>query len=112
MTVVLRDAMTCLSKDIDPIVGAISYENPLNANTTLTINAGNKVITLLAKQIKLAIFKLDGREFGFIFKSTGYYANNNDKDFNKWNQGTKRMLRRELKPCFSNERDTRHGLAQ
>ena len=111
MTVVLRDAMTFLSKDIDAIVGAISYENPLNANTTLTINAGNKVITLL-QNMPMTKCKLDGKEFGFIFKSTGYYANNNDKDFNKWNQGTKRMLRRELKPCFSNERDTRHGLAQ
>ena len=43
MTVVLRDAMTFLSKDIDPIVGAISYENPLNANTTLTINSVSEV---------------------------------------------------------------------
>ncbi len=46
MTVVLRDAMTFLSKDIDPIVGAISYENPLNANTTYTVKfklaGGNK----------------------------------------------------------------------
>lgn len=100
MTVVLRDAMTFLSKDVDPIVGAVSYDKSLNTNTTLTIKTGNKVVTLLAKQVLLAIFKLDNKEFGFIFKGTPYHSDLNKEVFNKWNKATKKMLGRELKQCF------------
>ena len=100
MTVVLRDAMTFLSKDVDPIVGTVSYDKPLNANTTLTIKTGNKVVTLLAKQVLLAIFKLDNKEFGFIFKGTPYHSDLNKEVFNKWNKATKKLLGRELKQCF------------
>lgn len=109
MTVILRDAMTFLSKDGDPIVGAISYDKPLNTNTTLTIKTGNKVVTLLAKQVLLAIFKLDNKEFGFIFKGTAYHSGIDKKIFNKWNQYTKMILCRELKPCFKQiERGKEH----
>lgn len=100
MTVVLRDAMTFLSKDVDPIVGAVSYDKPLNANTALTIKTGNKVVTLLANQVLLAIFKLDNKEFGFIFKGTPYHSDLNKEAFNKWNKVTKKLLGRELKQCF------------
>ena len=100
MTVVLRDAMTFLSKDVDPIVGAVSYDKPLNTNTTLTIKTGNKVVTLLAKQVFLAIFKLDNKEFGFIFKGTPYHSDLNKEVFNKWNKATKKLLGRVLKQCF------------
>lgn len=100
MTVVLRDAMTFLSKDSGPIVGAISYDKPLNANTTITIKTDSKVITLMAKQILLSIFKLDNKEFGFIFKGTAYHSGIEKEIFNKWNHYAKRILGRELKPCF------------
>lgn len=100
MTVILRDAITFFSKDVDPIVGAISYDKLLNANTTLTIKTGNKVVTLLAKQVLLAIFKLDNKEFGFIFKGAPYHSDLNKEVFNKWNKATKKMLGRELKQCF------------
>lgn len=100
MTVVLRDAMTFLSKDVDPIVGTVSYDKLLNANTTLTIKTGNKVVTLLAKQVLLAIFKLDNKEFGFIFKGNAYHSDLNKEVFNKWNKSTKKLLGRELKQCF------------
>lgn len=100
MTVVLRDAMTFLSKDVDPIVGAVSYDKPLNANTTLIIKTGNKVVTLLAKQVLLAMFKLDNKEFGFIFKGAPYHSDLNKEVFNKWNKAAKKLLGRELKPCF------------
>ncbi|MDB6254114.1 hypothetical protein ODV13_04730 [Lactobacillus amylovorus] len=100
MTVVLRDAMTFLSKDIDPIVGAISYEKPLSADTPVTIKTDSKTVTVAAKQIKLSMFKLDNKLFGFIFKSTLYHSGDSKEDFSKWNQGTKQMLGRELKPGF------------
>lgn len=100
MTVILRDAITFFSKDVDPIVGAISYDKLLNANTTLTIKTGNKVVTLLAKQVLLAIFKLDNKEFGFIFKGSAYHSDLNKEAFNKWNKATKKLLGRELKQCF------------
>lgn len=100
MTVILRDAITFFSKDVDPIVGAISYDKLLNANTTLTIKTGNKVVTLLAKQVLLAIFKLDNKEFGFIFKGAPYHSDLNKEVFNKWNKSTKKLLGRELKQCF------------
>lgn len=100
MTVVLRDAMTFLSKDVDPIVGTLSFESSFNANTTVTIKTGNKVVTLLAKQVLLAIFKLDNKEFGFIFKGAPYHSGIDKEIFNKWNQSTKMILCRELKPCF------------
>lgn len=100
MTVIFEDAMTFLNNDVDPTVGALSYEKRLNANTPVTIKTESKTITVLAKQIKLSIFKLDSKQFGFIFKSTLYHSGDSKEDFSKWNQGTKQMLGRELKPCF------------
>lgn len=100
MTVIFKDAMTFLNNDVDPIVGALSYEKPLNANTPVTIKTGNKVVTLLAKQVLLAIFKLDNKEFGFIFKGAPYHSDLNKEVFNKWNKATKKLLGRELKQCF------------
>lgn len=100
MTVVLRDAMTFLSKDIDPTVGALSYEKPLSADTPVTIKTDSKTVTVAAKQIKLSIFKLDNKEFGFIFKGAPYHSDLNKEAFNKWNKATKELLGRELKQCF------------
>lgn len=100
MTVVLRDAMTFLSKDVDPIVGAVSYDKPLSADTPVTIKTDSKTVTVAAKQIKLSIFKLDNKEFGFIFKGTPYHSDLNKEAFNKWNKVTKKLLGRELKQCF------------
>lgn len=100
MIVIFEDAMTFLNNDIDPTVGALSYEKPLSADTPVTIKTDSKTVTVAAKQIKLSMFKLDNKLFGFIFKSTLYHSGDSKEDFNKWNQGTKQMLGRELKPCF------------
>ena len=104
MTVVLRDAMTFLSKDIDPIVGTLSFENHFNANTTVTIKTVKLTITLLAKQIDLAIFNLNKQGFGIIFENALYYEDyeNYKKECDDWNKLAKEMLGRELKPCFVN----------
>lgn len=101
MTVIFKDAMTFLNNDVDPTVGALSYEKPLNANTPVTIKTESKTITVLAKQIKLSIFKLDSKQFGFMFKSALCHSDANRKeDFTKWNMLTKQLLGRELKQCF------------
>lgn len=108
MTVILRDAIVFLSEeDSNPIVGTLSFENPFNANTTVTIKTTNKVkvtITLLAKQIDLAIFNVNKQGFGIIFENTIYYLDyeNYTQECNEWNQYAKEMLGRELKPCFVN----------
>lgn len=108
MTVILRDAIVFLSEeDSNPIVGTLSFENPFNANTTVTIKTTNKVkvtITLLAKQIDIAIFNVNKQGFGIIFENTIYYLDyeNYTQECNEWNQYAKEMLGRELKPCFVN----------
>ena len=108
MTVILRDAMVFLSeKDSNPIVGTLSFENPFNANTTVTIKTTNKVkvtITLLAKQIDLAVFNLNEHGLGIISESTLCYADyeNYKKECDDWNKLAKEILGRELKPCFVN----------
>ena len=108
MTVILGDAMVFLSEDdSDPIVGTLSFENHFNANTTVTIKTTNKVkltITLLAKQIDLAIFNLNKQGFGIIFENALYYEDyeNYKKECDDWNKLAKEMLGRELRPCFVN----------
>ena len=71
MKVTFKDAMTFLNNDVDPTVGSISDDNSklFNADTPVTIETASNKITVLAKQIKLAIFKLDRKQFGFIFKN-------------------------------------------
>lgn len=103
MIVTFKDSMTFLNNDVDPTVGVLSYDNSelLNANTPVTIKTKSKTITVLAKQIKLSIFKLDSKQFGFIFKSVIYHSDVKRKeDFIAWNRSTKRLLGRELDPCF------------
>lgn len=103
MTVILRDAMIFLkNSDAEPIIGALSYKTPFTPNTIITINTGSKTITVLAKQIKLGIFKINSHEFRFIFKSVSY--SNKKEDFNYWNKETAKMAGRELKPCFADEK--------
>lgn len=103
MIVTFKDSMTFLNNNVDPTVGALSYDNSelLNANTPVIIKTESKTITVLAKQIKLSIFKLDSKQFGFIFKSIVYHTDVKKKeDFIAWNRSTKRMIGRELEPCF------------
>ena len=103
MIVTFKDSMTFLNNDVDPIVGALSYDNNdfLNANTPVTIKTESKTITVLAKQIKLSVFKLDFKQFGFMFKSVIYHTDVDRKeDFVAWNKSTRKLLGRELEPCF------------
>lgn len=100
MTITFKDAMTFLKDDIDPTVGALSYKKPLSTDTPVTIKTESKTVTVLANEIKLSIFKLDNKLFGFMFKSAIYHSDFNKKDFDRWNRATKRMLGRELKQCF------------
>lgn len=104
MKVTFKDAMTFLNNDdVDPIVGSISYDNGklFNADTPVTIETGSKKITVLAKQIKLAMFKLDHKQFGFIFKNNMCHTDvNKPEDFEQWNRKTKQLLGRELEACF------------
>ena len=103
MKVTFKDSMTFLNNDVEPIVGFLSYDNTklLNANTPVTIETESKTITVLAKQIKLSVFKLDSKQFGFMFKSVIYHTDVNRKeDFVTWNKSTRKLLGRELEPCF------------
>ena len=65
----IKDALVFLSKDTAPIRGSISYQESLNANTTLTINSDSKTVKIASNQIELAIFKYNDHAFGFIFKT-------------------------------------------
>lgn len=69
----IKDALVFLSKDTAPIRGSISYQESLNANTTLTINSDSKTVKIASNQIELAIFKYNDHAFGFIFKNNVYY---------------------------------------
>ena len=103
MKITFKDAMTFLNNDVDPTVGSISYDNSelFNADTPVTIETGSKKITVLAKQIELAIFKLDRKHWGFIFKNNLCHTDANDKeDFEQLNKETKQLLGRELEACF------------
>lgn len=112
MMATIKDAIVFLSKDSDPIVGAVSYEKPLTANTPLTIKTNNHAsTTILTKQAKMLVCKLTNNAFGFIVNSHTYLVTDN-KDFNYLNESTKQMLRRELKACFIDERQARHELIQ
>lgn len=102
MQVIFKDTITFLNDDVEPTVGVLSYDtNLFSGNTLVTIKTESKTITILAKQIKLSLFKLDHKQFGFIFKSIIYHTDaNSSKDFELWNRNTKRLIGRELKPCF------------
>ena len=92
MKITFKDAMTFLNNDVDPTVGSISYDNSelFNADTPVTIETGSKKITVLAKQIELAIFKLDRKHWGFIFKNNLCHTDANDKeDFERSTEGRK-----------------------
>lgn len=98
MTVTIKDAIVFLKDaEADPIIGSISYEKPVKPNTALFIDAGNKTVVATTKQVKLAIFKLDSKAFGFIYKNGACYDATN---FNYWDKETAKYARRKLHECF------------
>lgn len=112
MTATIKDAMTFLSKDSDPIIGIVSYNKPLTPNTPLTIKSDdNSFTTVLTKQVKMLICKLTDESIGIIANSRTYLITDN-KDFNYLNKSTKQMLGRELKTCFTDGRCARLELIQ
>lgn len=95
---ILKDAVVFLKDaEADPIIGSISYEKPVKPNTTLFIDTGNKTVVATTKQVELAIFKLDNRLFGFIFKNVAYLDATN---FNYWDKETAKYAGRKLHECF------------
>ena len=47
------------------------------------------------------MFKLDHKQFGFIFKNNMCHTDvNKPEDFEQWNKKTKQLLGRELEACF------------
>lgn len=98
LTMILKDAVVFLKDaEADPIIGSISYEKPVKPNTALFIDAGNKTVVATIKQVELAIFKLDSKVFGFIFKNGACYDATN---FNYWDKETAKYAGRKLHECF------------
>lgn len=92
----LNDAIICLNKNEDPLFGSLSYTKPASQNTIITVEANNKIIKMPLRKIKLAVFKLDAKTYGFIFKSLFRY----DNDCKYWDNELKRLASHDLKPNF------------
>lgn len=92
----LNDAIICLNKNEDPLFGSLSYTKPTSQNTIITVEANNKIIKMPLRKIKLAVFKLDAKTYGFIFKSLFRY----DNDCKYWDNELKRLASHDLKPNF------------
>ena len=106
MKATIKVAMIFLSKDVDPLIGSVSYDKPLMANTPLTIETNNHAFT---KQAKLLVCKLTSNAFGFIVNGHTYLITDN-RAFDYLNKSTKQMLGRELKACFIDENSAKHEL--
>lgn len=93
----IKDAIIGLKQLNEPIFGSISFNKPVNQNTVITIKTSNMTIQAPIAQIKLVVFKLDAETFGFIFQNKFLY---DKKDFETWNQDTKRLASHELERDF------------
>ena len=93
----INDAIIGLKQLNEPILGSISFNKPVNQNTVITIRTSNMTIQAPIAQIKLVVFKLDAETFGFIFQNKFLY---DKKDFETWNQDTKRLASHELERDF------------
>ena len=93
----INDAIIGLKQLNEPILGSISFNKPVNQNTVITIKTSNMTIQAPIAQIKLIVFKLDAETFGFIFQNKFFY---DKKDFETWNQDTKRLASHELERNF------------
>lgn len=93
----INDAIIGLKQLNEPILGSISFNKPVNQNTVITIKTSNMTIQAPIAQIKLVVFKLDAETFGFIFQNKFLY---DKKDFETWNQDTKRLASHELERNF------------
>lgn len=96
-TILIKDAIIGLKQLNEPIFGSISFNKPVNQNTVITIKTSNMTIQAPIAQIKLVVFKLDAETFGFIFQNKFLY---DKKDFETWNQDTKRLASHELERDF------------
>ncbi len=93
----INDAIIGLKQLNKPIFGSISFNKPVNQNTVITIKTSNMTIQEPIAQIKLVVFKLNAETFGFIFQNKFLY---DKKDFETWNQDTKRLASHELERNF------------
>ncbi|MBW8014230.1 hypothetical protein E0712_07350 [Lactobacillus helveticus] len=94
--ITINDAIIELKQLDDPVFGSLSYKKPANKNTTITVKADSRIIKTPLKQIELAVFKLDAKTYGFIFKSLFRY----DNDCKYWDNELKRLASHDLKPNF------------
>ena len=93
----INDAIIGLKQLNEPIFGSIIFNKTVNQSTVITIKTSNMTIKAPITKIKLVVFKLDAETFGFIFQNKFLY---DKKDFETWNQDTKRLASHELERDF------------
>ena len=93
----IKDAIIGLKGKKQPVFGSVKYQTPLNRNSIFEIKTKERKITVPLHQLKLVVFKLNERSFGFIFKNQAYF---DKQDFNEWDKDTKRLACHELQPNF------------
>ena len=94
--ITIKDAIIALKYLDDPVFGSFSYKKPVNKNTIITVKTGSKIIKTPLKQIELAIFKLNTKTYGFIWKNSLLY----DTNYQYWNKRAYKLAAHKLEPNF------------
>lgn len=89
----IKDTIIFLKDINDPFLGSISYSKPVNSDTVVTIKCKLGMLKVPFNKVELAIFRVDLKRFGFIFKGTVY----SDTDVNYWDKETERIAQHKLK---------------
>ncbi len=89
----LKDTIVLLNEDAPSLTGASTLKRD-----KLIIKVRDNTVYIPIKSIKLLIFKENAHSFGFLYKGCIYSG----RDCDGWNNFTKKVIGRELKPSFDN----------
>lgn len=92
----IKDAIIFLKDINDPFLGYISYSKPVNPDTVVTIKCKHAMLKVQLNKIELAIFRVDLKRYGLLFKSSMY----SDTNVNYWNNQTEKIAQHKLQTNF------------